>query len=233
MLFLSILFSTDDEVCSPSKRLRIKMFVLALTLLFLIRLRFPRARSLTDTIFSRYGHHGVQVFRRYEKLLYSTKKLECDLKFLKTCKEYDKTPNFLIFKTHRPAFQHSRTYKSWLLKLLDRELNIQSTKLESIYVHLLSAEKKLRDLFSYFDFKCILSIVETNVEKRIVNVRNTHHRKLLKLGIDNLRKVDKDKVIFNLSDRVLTDKEKNILSLGLDFGLPNHKINYYDHFLLF
>ena len=71
------------------------------------------------------------------------------------------------------------------------------------------------------------------MEKRLVNVRLTHIRKLRNLGIDITKKVDASKVIFNLSSRVLSKDEKEVLSLGLDFGLVPRKINYVKYFLSF
>ena len=42
-----------------------------------------------------------------------------------------------------------------------------------------------------------------------------------------------DKVIFNLSGRVLAVREKFLFSFGLDFGLPINRPNFYSHFLPF
>ena len=47
---------------------------------------------------------------------------------------------------------------------------------------------------------------------------------------DVLPIIDPSKVIFNHSDRKLTDIEKEVLSLGLDFALPVKKLNYVKHF---
>ena len=46
-------------------------------------------------------------------------------------------------------------------------------------------------------------------------------------------KIDINKVIFNFSKRVLTISEKNVLSLGLDFGLIPCRVNYTKFFLCF
>ena len=45
--------------------------------------------------------------------------------------------------------------------------------------------------------------------------------------------MDCNKVIFYLSKRILTEEEKDILSLGLDFGLKPSKINFFRYFLDF
>ena len=60
-----------------------------------------------------------------------------------------------------------------------------------------------------------------------------HNRKLAKLGIDLDKKVNKNKVIYNLSDRTLTEEQKDILSLGLDYCMPLSSIKHTKFFLHF
>lgn len=84
-----------------------------------------------------------------------------------------------------------------------------------------------------FDFKCLSALINLNVEKRLSSVSAIHHRKLKNLGIDLSKKVDANKIIFNFSDRILTDKEKNVLSLGLDFGLRPRKSSFANFFVHF
>ena len=64
-------------------------------------------------------------------------------------------------------------------------------------------------------------------------VRITHQRKLLRLGIQQPKFVSPADVIFNFSDYKLSKKEKFLLSLGLDFCLPNYKPNFASFFLPF
>ena len=61
----------------------------------------------------------------------------------------------------------------------------------------------------------------------------THSRKLKALGINVNSSIDIDKVIFNLSSRSLTNREKEVLSLGLDFALPPSRIGFVKFFLPF
>jgi len=64
-------------------------------------------------------------------------------------------------------------------------------------------------------------------------VDNIHSKKLLKLGTDVKKKVDKNKVIFNFSDRILTDEQKDILSHGLDYCMPPNMIPFHKFYLYF
>ena len=50
-------------------------------------------------------------------------------------------------------------------------------------------------------------------------VGKNHEKKLRKLGINSENKEDCNIVIFNLSDRILSGQEKEVLGLGLDYGL--------------
>ena len=47
------------------------------------------------------------------------------------------------------------------------------------------------------------------------------------------KKVDTDKVIFNLSSKNLSREEKEVLSLGLDFALKPKRVSYFNYYLSF
>ena len=91
----------------------------------------------------------------------------------------------------------------------------------------------MKSTLSFIDFKCISTLIGLNSDKKTTNVKRVHGNKLLKLGIDISKKIDCNKVIFNFSNRILTDEEKELLSLGLDFCLPPPKVKFFDHFLSF
>ena len=74
---------------------------------------------------------------------------------------------------------------------------------------------------------------EKTTKKKITNVEFRHNRKLAKLGIDLDKKVNKNKVIYNLSNRTLTEEQKDILSLGLDYCMPLSSIKHTKFFLHF
>ena len=66
------------------------------------------------------------------------------------------------------------------------------------------------------------------------DVKVRQQRKLYNLGIhNNLGPFDPNKVIVNLSKRVLTNRERNLLAFGLSFSLPIFKIDFYKYFLSF
>ena len=209
------------------------MFPIALAILFILKLRFPRSRPITDTITRRYGRCTLQLFRKIEKCIFKVKKTEEDLKFLNTCYEYRTIPNFIKFKVYTKRFHNTRTYHSWQFKLLDFELRSQTRRKNILVSQLSDLRNELRNKVSFLDFKCLTCVLDSNVEKKLVDVRLIHIRKLKNLGIDISKKIDCNKVIFNLSNRILTDEEKDVLSLGLDFGLIPAKVNYVKYYLCF
>ena len=54
---------------------------------------------------------------------------------------------------------------------------------------------------------------------------------LVALGVSHTGSLDANKVIFNFLNRSHTNDEKEILKLGLQFGVPDRKVNFVDHFL--
>ena len=76
-------------------------------------------------------------------------------------------------------------------------------------------------------------MLTSKADRKISVVKTVHHRKLKNLGIDLLKKVDVNKVIFNLSSRNISSQEKEVLTLGLDFCLKPSKVNYFKYFLSF
>ena len=67
----------------------------------------------------------------------------------------------------------------------------------------------------------------------MVSILATHKKKLRKLGFTEDGELEPDKVLFNLSSRVLTDVEKRVLSKGLKFVLPPKKLSFEKHLLTF
>ena len=64
-------------------------------------------------------------------------------------------------------------------------------------------------------------------------MKKVHERKLLKLGVHLPNFLNPKDVIFNLSSHVLSKREEFLLSLGLDFCLPNFKPSFTKFFLSF
>jgi len=110
-----------------------KFFSAVLVFLFLIRIRFPRNTSITQSIRRRYGKTTLDVYRRIEKNSFRSKKLEKDVKYLNTCKDYGIIPDFIKFKVYCPIFETTRMYRSWCFDLLDWEIKKLKKKIPASY----------------------------------------------------------------------------------------------------
>ena len=169
----------------------------------------------------------------WRELCLIVSKLEEDLKFLRYCKEYQVIPKFIRFKTFSRNFQFTRTYRNWQFKLLDLEINSQTRKYNDLKISLETIKDELRSTLSCLDFKYIMFLLDAGLERKLTNVKITHSRKLKALGVDLSKKIDVNKVIFNFSNRILSDEEKEVLGLGLDFALPSINVNFMKYFFVF
>ena len=83
--------------------------VLALTFLFLLKLRFPSNKLVTEIIRKRYNAEAVKRLRKFEKLDFKIRKNEADLEFLQMCRPERLTPKFFNFKLANSSLKYSRT----------------------------------------------------------------------------------------------------------------------------
>ena len=74
------------------------MIVAAIIFLFLIRLQFPKPKSISEILRRRYGQSILKILRTFEKLNYLIREAELDLEFLLRCRDSNVIPNFLNFK---------------------------------------------------------------------------------------------------------------------------------------
>ena len=92
--------------------------IISLIFLFILKLRFPRNKPLSETIIERYGRSTLQLFRKYESRCFKLKKSEADREFLVLCKSYNVVPKFMKFKLYKKSLYSTPLYNSWTNKLL-------------------------------------------------------------------------------------------------------------------
>ena len=81
---------------------------------------------------------------------------------------------------------------------------------------------KSKDLI--IDFSHISCLFFVGNDKKILNVKEIHSKKLKELGmVAGLKSHDPDKVIANYSSYNLPDNEKKLLVKGLNFLVPPRK----------
>lgn len=208
------------------------MFIFSLVYLFIIKLRFPRKYTLTQIIRKRYGDETLKLFRNCEKSEKKTRKVNCDIDFLKKCRNQGLIPKFLKFKLYNFQLTRNRDYINFQEKLLKKEITSQEKKYKSILATNSRLHNLLKEKVSWIDYNHFTQRIASTVEKHIINVNLIHNKKLQKLGYVT-DKLSNEKIIFNLSSRRLTTEELDILSKGLKFSFAIRKPKYIPHFLEF
>jgi hypothetical protein len=174
------------------------------------------------------------LFRSYERDARKLQKSILDLGFLTACKAYNVFPKFLSFKLYRESLRSTGFYRSWQGQLLDLEIELKNKHIDDLKISVKANLASLKDHVSFLDSLCLQHFVHLNNNKMSKSVKITHEKKLSHLGASlKFNSCSPDKVIFNLSDYILSDREKFLLSFGLDFALPIFKPNFYRHHLSF
>ena len=204
----------------------VAVYIYTLVFLFIAKLRFPKGNSIATIVRKRYGLNTLAKIRKFEKLDYRHRKTELDLGFLNECKDRSIIPKFLRFKTANSHLQSSNTYKQCQERFLLEEISSKETLSRSTKIQLDSLKTELSITLSRFDFVHIITLCTGSNDKKIRIDENRQHCKLHYLTLDEQIPHDPSKVIFNYSSHSLTDDEKRLLSLGLNFALPPTKLNY-------
>ena len=93
-----------------------------------------------------------------------------------------------------------------------------------------SLKMTIKSKVSITDFSHISCLFVVGNDKKILNVREIHRKKLKGLGmVAGLKSHDPDKIIANYSSYNLLDNEKKLLVKGLSFAFPPRKLNYADY----
>jgi len=200
--------------------------------MFLIKLRWPKTKSLYDTVFERYGQATLKTVRDYEKDLSRFNKACLDIGFLQKCKLFNIFPTFLNFKLSKEEFHETRACRRFKEDLLKYELNQKFSVRRNFQQSYKSARSTLKTSLSPLDFNHVCSSIETKASK----IKERNSRKLdkkfnnlkRKFGIPKVSNLNNDDIIFNYSHRVLTEAEKSVLARGLRFCLPPKEVDKYE-----
>jgi len=126
---------------------------------------------------------------------------------------------------------NSNWYRKTCKRLLTLEINDKKRLIDTKESELKISP--IRNLVTLIDYIWISRVIKSNVTNYEKIVTERHDRKLKNLGLTYNLQIDPQEVIKNFSKRILTTKEKSILSLGLSFNIPNYKLDYFDYFLKF
>ena len=206
--------------------------VLSLVCIFIIRLRFPATKSISDILRKRYGAAVVKSVRKFERLDFKKKKAMLDISFLETCLKYDIYPKFIQFRTANKNLKKSVAYKECQKILLEEELEEKRRKLHIINKDFDQLKSDLHDILSYFDFLHVTSLFFIPNRIALEKIEEKQNIKLSKLLVQ-IPKHDPKQIIHNFSNHILTPDQESLLIKGLNFALPPKKLKYEDYMLNF
>ena len=200
---------------------------------FLLHLRFPTRTPISAIIERRYGRPTLQTYRRLEQASIQSRKLSLDINFLETCKLYNLTPSFLIFRLYNKRLHHSIDYKNFQQKLLNNEIKCKYRQLRQKTTATDNLRNSFRNQVSWLDYNILSSLIGKRKIKFTNTVKAKHAKKLKHLGHFTNEPLDPRTIVTNLSNLTLTNDEYDTLALGLDFALPIRKPNKIKHHLNF
>ena len=195
-----------------------------------MRLRFPSEKSVAEVTRKRYNDNIVKQIRKFEKLDYKIRKNEADLELLKSCLHNQLTPTFLNFKVASSNLRYSKTYRKCQRQLLKQEIKDKANIICKQKKEFNSLKMSIKSKVSILDFSHISCLFLVGNDKKILNAKEIHIKKLKELElVAGLKSHDPDKIIANYSTCNLWDNEKKPLAKGLNFAVPPRKLNYADY----
>ena len=141
--------------------------------------------------------------------------------FLSTCKKRSVIPRFLWFKVANRRLRTSGAYRQCQNKLLQDEINAKHARIRVLSAQVTTSHSNLASLVSNMDFIHLVSDRENS--KKLCQHQRVQDRKIFRLCTAS--SFNPDDVVFNFSSRLISDKEKEILSKGLNFAVPPTRLN--------
>ena len=122
-----------------------------LCLIFFIKLRWPKSKSMYDTVYERYGLMASRRWRSLENLrkIYWTRLNQCslDISFLQKCKLFHILPTFLNFKLSKEEFHRTGACRRFKESLMRYELTQKTSTCRKCQLSCESATSSLTDHF--------------------------------------------------------------------------------------
>jgi hypothetical protein len=208
----------------------IKKFKAAvISIKFLLKLLPIKKWNYIQIIRQHYGSFiGKNVFL-YGKYQLMMSKTRLDLDFLRTCKREKLIPDFVRFKIPSTHQHHRRVINNCYEEMVCNELKYKKSRLSHLYRVIRDFKTLINLDLNHFYVCRIERIINKMVLLTERKMKITHHNKLNKFRNKQHPRIESVKSILspitNLSKRILTDNEINILENGLSFVLPDNKFD--------
>ena len=202
-------------------------------LLFILSLKLSRSNDLPQYLRSKYGGPVLTSYRRLESIRKKLRKAQLDLDFLLYCRLSNVVPNFVKFRLYRSSLYNTDFYRESTQALLDIEIKHKERIIIKHETTIAELSRTLFNSVSFLDSMYLKTFINRNIISFADRQKQTHNRKLNNLGVNVPNFINPKKTVFNYSSYVLSNREEFLLSLGLDFCMPNYRPNYSQFFLPF
>ena len=128
----------------------------------------------------------------------------------------------------------TKIYKDFQKQILNKEIETKEKALRRLKALRCNKIGELKNQVTWIDFNHFQNFVRKTNDTHVIRFKQTQRSKLIRLGFDQeYDSLDPNKLIFNLSSKVLSTEQKDALSLGLKFAFPLNKLSFYNYFLPF
>ena len=118
----------------------------------------------------------------------------------------------------------SDAYKQCQIRLFKEEISNKKSIIRQRQSELVLLKNHLKASMNVIDYAHICSIFLISNDKILTKQKDIQDRKIIGLIKGKGKGIDPENVIFNFSSYVLSDNDKSLLSKGLNFSLPNKKV---------
>ena len=166
-----------------------------------------------------YGRHLLVTYRSVKKFYLRVESVQLDINFLKSCRSKDVIPRFLWFKTANKNLALSPAYKESQHRFLNAEINYKYRHLYNVKKLYRSSINLLQQYCSEDLFQNLRQIITTICCSLLKEKEETLEKKNSYCRRTKLKHTVDQKVVTNLSKRVLSSVEIECLAHGLDYSL--------------
>ena len=145
--------------CLSFKNVNMIVTVLCLVFLFVICIRFPKGKSIADTIRSRCAEAFVRKILRFEKNNHKLQSSHVDLRFLLECKKKNVIWKFLQFKIVNNHLHNYVVYEKCQIKLSEEETRAKQKRINIFEKDKKRIREELQGTLSCLGFSYILLFV--------------------------------------------------------------------------
>ena len=200
--------------------------VAVILFLYLIRLRFPQSKSLSQIIKRRFGKKIIKRLRKFKKIDCRLRNAELDLDFLVKCRDNNVLVKFLNFHLANRSLRFFLGYAHCQFSLLFEEIRPKKSNFRVLRKEFDSLRSSLQQQINSNDYDLIsgkfLKICDLELKSNTV----VQQKKFCKVLKEKRSTLDPGRIIFNFSKCVISDCEKSLLTKGLNFSIACKKLDY-------